>query len=78
MKNQLYIIVEGGVIQSVCSNNPKEVENTLEVVVVDYDIEGSSSEELTPISGGGYQDTEFAIVSRPYIEKVDIDVPILG
>lgn len=41
-KNMVYITVEGGLIQNIACDNPK-----VEVVVVDFDIEGMPEDHLT-------------------------------
>lgn len=67
MQNRVYIIVEGGLIQNVLADDPE----TVDVVVIDYDTEGATEEEIAEgctmipqITGGEVEGEEPAWVSR--------------
>jgi len=62
---ELHIIVEGGLVQEVCSPTPGKY--PLKVTRIDYDVEYAELDELSPVkqATGRYEDAlveEFAIV----------------
>jgi hypothetical protein len=70
----LYVAVEGGIVQSIASNDPKLV--GLRVFVVDYDTEGNDECELVQVR---QQDNEFseALVTLDEVTPATISIPEL-
>jgi hypothetical protein len=63
----LTIVVEGGVVQTVLSGDPKLIGKT--VRLLDYDVEpADAGGDVRPVTWGGY--TEFAFVGEHKIEPV--------
>lgn len=70
-KPNLYIVMEGGMVQAICSTTPETFAG-MDIVVVDYDTDGADPSEIqmVPQQGGG---EEPAIVAHWDVEKVEID-----
>lgn len=52
----VFVVIEGGIVQSVCTHNPKYL--GAPIVVIDYDIEGAEPEQLKRVKHGGGQDVD--------------------
>lgn len=44
----LYIILEGGLVQNVCADDPTDFAG-IDVRIIDYDIEGADADEITQV-----------------------------
>ena len=76
---RLAIIVEGGVVQAIISDDPKALAAAIDdILLVDYDTDGADDNETTPVDQGDGT-TARAFVSRwGHIAKADIPLADLA
>jgi hypothetical protein len=67
---RIYVVVEGGFVTDVCSPDPNAL-NDVEVVIVNYDIDGEDIARLKPISQGDGTTVD-AVVEFREIERAEI------
>jgi hypothetical protein len=72
LQTKLYIVIEGGCVQSVCSDDPAAFAG-VEVVVIDYDTEGADAADITPVCQGDGT-SEPAIVGRWGVDAATVEV----
>jgi hypothetical protein len=76
---RLAIIVEGGVVQSIISDDPEALATAIDdILLVDYDTDGALDSETTPVDQGDGT-TARAFVSRwGFVSKADIPLAELA
>ena len=67
----LAVVIEGGLVQTICSDQPEKFAG-IDVVVIDYDTDGS--DDLTPVPQGNGTDPVDACVSLWHTEKAGIEL----
>ena len=73
MPSKLYIIVDSGCVSSVRSENPERFED-VEVVVVDYDIQGLDEIHLSEVDqGDGYTLPAAVWRERVMLTKITVE-----
>ena len=67
---EVFIIMDGGIIQEVLSPNPENLKN-LKITIVDYDVEGCEPDVLQQVqqSNGKWED---ACIFTPTIEQLEL------
>jgi hypothetical protein len=78
----LYIVIEGGVVQEVCTNDPRQLEDSfgnpseLEVTIIDYDMDGSESPYMSVVTDTSVPDGRKAEASVFTMSVVPLDCTI--
>lgn len=73
----IYVVIEGGIVQAVCTHDEALIGR--QFVIVDYDIEGAEDDQLHTVKNGGGEGVDAqAWVSFPQdIGQAGIEVPDL-
>ena len=67
------IVLDGGLVQAVVSDNPEALANA-DILVIDYDTEGADISDLSIVLQGDRKTVAFACVHRESIERAEIDL----
>ena len=66
---RIYVIMEGGVCQGVCTNDPTLVDASY--TVIDYDTDGADESEITRVEQGDGSDAD-ALIGGGTIERLAV------
>lgn len=69
----LFVTIEGGICQGVCSPTPEALKN-VKVVLIDYDTDGAEPGDLTPVKQRGHRNPVPAFVADLPIEKAIVSL----